>query len=334
MKKAIVIVNLGSPSSLALKDVWKFLSEFLNDARVIDLPFIVRKILVNMIIVPFRTRKSRNMYRNIWSEKGSPIIMYSNNLTTKLQNIIGNNADIYLTMRYGKPNISTVLKDVYQKQYDEITFVPLFPHYASSTIGSITEKIMTIISKWNNIPAVKFTSSFYDNPLFIDAWIDNINHYKLTDYDHILFSYHGLPIRHVNNNHINQGSCKTQNCTTKINDLNSFCYQAQCYETSRLLASKLNIANNKYTSCFQSRFSKNWLSPFADETIIDLAAKGVKKILVLPLSFVADCLETQYEIGQEYEELFRKHGGEVLTAAKSLNDNDAWCDALSKIIEK
>ncbi len=332
MKKAILLINLGSPASLSPKHVWKFLTEFLNDARVIDLPFIVRKILVNMIIVPFRTLKSRNMYKQIWKGENSPIIQYSNDLIDKIRQKIGKKYDVHIAMRYCQPNIKEVLQEMYLQQYDEIKIVPLFPHYASSTTGSIIERVMKIISKWNNIPNIKFQSSFYDNPLFVNAWVDNINNYKLDDYEHILFSYHGLPISHVNNNHAENEDCKTQNCTKEINEFNRFCYQAQCYETTRLFVEKLKLPKHKYSLCFQSRFSKKWLEPFADGTIINLANQGVKKILVLPISFVADCLETDYEIGQEYDELFQKHGGKKLTAVKSLNANNAWIDALAKII--
>ncbi len=332
MRKAIVIVNLGSPSSLAAKDIWKFLTEFLNDARVIDLPLIVRKILVNAIIVPFRVRKSRNMYKQIWKEDGSPIIQHSLNLVDKLSRKMGDEYDIHLAMRYGKPNVKETLQEIYKKQYEEITIVPLFPHYASSTVGSIDEKVMRILAKWNNIPSIKFTSAFYNNPLFINAWVNNLSSYKLDDYDHILFSYHGLPIRHVDANHAENDNCNKCNCTMELNTSNVFCYKAQCYATSRMLSEGLNISEDKYTTCFQSRFSKNWLKPFADATIIDLANKGARRILVLPLSFVADCLETNYEIAKEYDELFRQHGGEKLTAVSSLNANDEWADALSKII--
>ncbi len=332
MKKAIILVNVGSPSSLKLQDVRKFLTEFLTDYRVIDLPLIARFILVNCIIVPFRMNKSRNMYKQIWNKHNSPIIDYGYNLADKLNKKTDENHDIYIAMRYGEPNLKKVLNNIYGKQYDEIKIVPLFPHYASSTMGSIIEKTMKVVAKWNSIPVIKFSSPFYNNSLFINAWKTNLSNYNIDDYEHVLFSYHGLPLSHVNRSHINNSNCELDNCNLGVNSDNKFCYKAQCYETTKLLTEKLQLPRNKYTVCFQSRFSKKWLEPFADKTIIKLAEKGVKKILVLPLSFVADCLETSYEIALEYDELFRKHGGEKLTAVKSLNADDFWVDALKQII--
>ncbi len=332
MKKAIILVNVGSPSSLKVRDVRAFLAEFLNDYRVIDLPLVARWLLVNLIIVPFRANKSRNMYKQIWSRQNSPIINHGYDLVNKLNKKTDTNHDIYLAMRYGKPNLKTVLNSIYEKQYDEIKIIPLFPHYASSTVGSIIEKTMHIVSKWNNIPEIKFSSPFYNNSLFIDAWHDNISNYNIDEYEYVIFSYHGLPLSHINRSHTNNNNCKSSNCKLGVNDNNKFCYQAQCYETTKLLAAKLQLSEDKYSVCFQSRLSNKWLKPFADKTIIDLANQGVKKILVLPLSFVADCLETSYEIGQEYNELFKKHGGEKLTAAQSLNANNSWVDTLQKMI--
>ncbi len=332
MKKATILVNVGSPSSLKLRDIRKFLSEFLNDHRVIDLPLIVRLVLVNLIIIPFRASKSRDMYKQIWNENNSPIINHGYDLVDKLSKKTDENHHIYLAMRYGKPNLKKVINDIYNKQYNEIKIVPLFPHYASSTVGSIIEKTMQIVSKWNSIPTINFSAPFYDNPAFINAWECNLNRYNIDDYEHVLFSYHGLPLSHLNRSHIGNDNCENRNCNLGVNADNKFCYQAQCYETTKLLADKLKIPLDKYSVCFQSRLSKQWLEPFADKTIIKLAERGIKKILVLPLSFVADCLETSYEIGMEYDELFRKHGGEKLTLADSLNANDFWIDALKKII--
>jgi len=339
LKTAVLLVNLGTPDSPSVKDVRKYLFEFLNDPRVIDIPAILRFFLVNLIIVPFRAPKSAKIYEELWvnnglpdGKKGSPILYYGKSVQEKLQNSLGNKFDVYLAMRYKNPSIDNVLSDIHSKNYEKIIVIPLFPQYASATTGSVIDKIMKIVSKWCVIPELKFINQFYDNPGFINTIIERAKEHNINEYDHVLFSYHGLPVRQVDKVYKDGTHCEEHNCETEINETNKYCYKATCYATTRLIAKKLNLPKEKYTVCFQSRLDKNWLEPFADKVIIEQAKKGVKRLLVFSPAFVADCLETLIEIGVEYQKLFEEYGGEKVQLVESLNNHPMWIETLKEIV--
>lgn len=333
-KTGILLIQLGTPDSPSVPDVRKYLREFLNDARVIDIPWLARKILVNLIIVPFRAPKSAKIYKKLWTENGSPLLYYSMSLKDKLQKIIGDKYEIELAMRYQSPSMDEVLERMRKKNYNSILVLPLFPHYASATSGSAIEKAMKIIKKWWVIPEVKMITQFWDDEGYLNSFTERGKQYKLNEYDHVLFSYHGLPVRQVDKVHIDGKSCADHNCENKMTEENKHCYKAQCYATTRALAQRLNIPAEKYTVSFQSRLDKNWLTPFTDKMIIELANKGAKKLLVFSPAFVADCLETVIEIGDEYQQLFKKHGGEKIQLVESLNDDDRWAETVKNLIVK
>jgi len=339
LKTAVLLVNLGTPDSPSVKDVRSYLFEFLNDPRVIDIPAIARFFLVNFIIVPFRAPKSAKVYQELWTHngipdgrKGSPILYYGMSVQKKLQKSLGNKFEVYLAMRYKNPSIGNILHDIYKKDYEKIIVIPLFPQYASATTGSVVDKVMKIVSKWWVIPEIKFINQFYNNPGFINTVIERAKKYEINEYDHVLFSYHGLPIRQVDKVYKYGSHCEDHNCETEINETNQFCYKATCYATTRLIAEKLNLSKEKYTVCFQSRLDKDWLEPFADKVIIEQARKGAKKLLVFSPAFVADCLETLIEIGVEYQKLFEEHGGEKIQLVESLNDHPMWIETLNEIV--
>ncbi len=334
MKTGVLLIQLGTPKSPSVKDVRKYLSEFLNDPRVIDIPAVARFFLVNGIIVPFRAPKSAKIYQQLWTKEGSPLLLYSQSLRKKLQNSFGNEVDVCLAMRYGNPSMEDVLEDMRKRNYSRIVLLPLFPQYASATTGSAIEKAMKIIRKWWVIPEIKTISQFYDDEDFVNCFVERGKKNNLNEYDHVLFSYHGLPLRQVDKVHLDSQPCANHHCENEITEENKFCYKAACYATTRLLAEKLNIPKEKYTVCFQSRLDKEWLEPFADKTVIEQAKKGAKKLLVFSPAFVADCLETTIEIGHEYQQLFIEHGGEKLQLVESLNDSDSWVETLKKIIQK
>ena len=331
-KTGILLVNLGTPDSPSVKDVRIYLREFLNDPRVIDIPAIARFFLVNFIIVPFRTPKSAKIYKELWTEDGSPILFYGISVQKKLQQALGDNFEVELAMRYQNPSLDDVLEGMEKKNYDKIIAVPLFPQYASATTGSIIEKVMKIISKWFIIPEIKIISQFYDDKGFINTIVEQAKKYNLNDYDHILFSYHGLPIRHVDKVYGDGTLCDEHNCECEITNKNKYCYKATCYATTRLLVEKMNIPKEKYTVCFQSRLDKKWLEPFSDKVVIEQAKKGAKKLLVFSPAFVSDCLETTIEIGKEYQKLFEEHGGEKIQLVESINDHPMWIEALKNIV--
>jgi protoporphyrin/coproporphyrin ferrochelatase len=339
LKTAVLLVNLGTPDSPSVKDVRKYLFEFLNDPRVIDIPAIARFFLVNLIIVPFRAPKSAKIYQELWAHngipdgrQGSPILFYGKSVQEKLQQSLGGNFDVYLAMRYKNPSIDDVLADIYKKNCEKIIVVPLFPQYASASTGSVMDKVMKLISKWWVIPEVKFISQYYDNEGFINTIVERAKKYNYDEYDHILFSYHGLPVRQVDKVYKDKSLCEGHKCEKEINETNQFCYKATCYATTRLIVEKLNLPKEKYTVCFQSRLDKDWLEPFTDKVIIEQAKKGAKKILVFSPAFVADCLETLIEIGFEYQKLFEEHGGEKVQLVESLNDHPMWIETLKNLV--
>jgi ferrochelatase len=328
----VLLIQLGTPDSPSVTDVRKYLSEFLNDPRVIDIPWLLRKILVNLIIVPFRAPKSAKIYKMLWTEKGSPLLFYSVSLKEKLQAVLGDKYEVELAMRYQNPSIDVVLERMRKKGYDKIIILPLFPHYASASTGSAVNKAMDLISKWWVIPELKIISQFYENEDYLNSVVSIGKKYNLSEYDHILFSYHGLPVRQVDKVYFDGKPCSDHNCENELNDSNRFCYKAACYATTRMLADRLNIPNEKYTVSFQSRLDKKWLEPFSDKVIAELARKGTKKLLVFSPAFVADCLETTIEVGVEYLQIFKTNGGEHLQLVESLNDSPVWVDALRKMV--
>ncbi len=327
----VLLINLGTPDSPQVPKVRSYLSQFLNDPRVIDIPFLLRLILVNLIIVPFRSNNSSKIYKKIWTPKGSPLLLNSIKMAEALQKELGDKYEVELAMRYKNPSLELVLKKMKLKNYKKIVILPLFPHYASSSTGSALERAMKIISKWWVIPELKIVSSYHDHKGFIKAIVEKANEHKISDYHHIIFSYHGLPDRHVDK--VYQDSpCSDKNCEALFNEENKYCYKAQCYDTTRLVAQELGIKEADYTVSFQSRLDKKWLSPFSDKVIEQLAKEGKKKLLVFSPAFTADCLETLFEIGEEYDEIFKEHGGEKVQLVESLNDNSTWISALKDLV--
>jgi protoporphyrin/coproporphyrin ferrochelatase len=334
-KSAILLINLGTPESPSVADVRKYLTQFLNDPRVIDLSWIKRKLLVNGIIVPLRAPKSAKEYARLWKLNNgiSPLMEHGINLKNKLQKIYPENVTVELAMRYGNPSISDVLAKMQKENYDSIVVVPLYPHYASSSTGTVVEEVMNVIGKWWTIPDIKIVGQFYDHPAFIKAFAEVAKKYQPENYQHILFSYHGLPERHVDKVYFDAKPCADHNCEHEISKENKFCYKAACYETTRLLAKEMGVSIDKCSTSFQSRLGRDpWIKPYTDHTLEELAKKEYKNLLVFSPAFVADCLETLIEIGHEYKEQYIEHGGENLQLVESLNSNDVWVNALKEIL--
>jgi ferrochelatase len=329
---AILLLNLGTPDSPKRKDVKSYLTQFLNDPRVIDIPWLLRKILVNGIIVPFRTGNSSKLYKAIWDEKnGSPLMLHSKNLAEKLQLAVGENYKVELAMRYKNPSIESVLARMKQEGYQKIILFPLFPQYASSSTGSALQCAMEIISKWWVIPELKIISQYYTNTNYINCIINRAKEHDLNAYEHIVFSYHGLPERQVDKVYNDGYLCKDHNCETENSYENYYCYKAACFQTTELIVKQLQLPKDKYTVSFQSRLDNKWLTPFSDKIIEDLGKKGMKNILVFSPAFTADCLETIYEIGTEYQEIFHEHGGHKVQLVESLNSGDDWVETVKEI---
>ena len=328
--KAIILINVGTPDGPDVKSVRKYLTEFLNDARVIDIPWLLRKILVNLIIVPFRAKKSAALYKIMWSENGSPLLFHSENLSSKIGALMPG-YEVITAMRYGNPSLKKILKNLESAQLSEIIFVPMYPQYASSTTGTVLEMIFDELKNWNVVPDIKIVSQFYNHPLFIRSVAAKIRKAGVEQFDHVVFSFHGLPMSHISKSH---PSVEYKNCTceTTMPAHGEYCYKATCYETARLLAKECGIPRDLYTVAFQSRLNKNWLTPFTDKVLIEKAKSGVRNILIVSPAFVADCLETLVELEIENKKLFIENGGGNLVLVPGLNDSDEWADSLKNII--
>jgi len=330
-KKGVLLVNLGTPDSPEVADVRKYLDQFLMDERVIDINAFKRTLLVKGIIVPFRSPKTSKLYKEIWDGNGSPLLYYSKIQTNLLQEKLGDEYHVELAMRYQNPSISSALEKMKAGLVESIKVIPMFPQYASASTGSVMQSVMEIISKWPTVPPVSFVSSFHDNDLVIETFANNALKYQPDSYDHVLFSFHGLPERQLLKcDHTGHYCLKQDNCCESMNDINKFCYSAQGYDTARLIAAKLNIARENYTVCFQSRLGKEpWVQPYTTDVLKKLAGEGKKRLLVFSPAFVADCLETLYEITVEYHEEFKALGGEHVQLVESLNDDPRFIDALA-----
>jgi ferrochelatase len=336
-KTAVLLIQLGTPDSPKTSDVRRYLSEFLNDPRVIDLPWLARKLLVNGIIVPFRAPKSAKIYKELWDlGKGqSPLLGHTQKVQEKLKvRLKSSNVDVYMAMRYQNPSMADVMEEMRALHYDHVIVLPLFPQYASASSGSAIERAMKIMSTWWTTPEISIVNQFWDNSGYIDSIVERSKAFNLKDYDHILFSYHGLPEKHVDKVYEGDNLCSEAPCETEINDKNSLCYKATSYATTRLIADKLGLKEEDYTVCFQSRLDKKWLTPFSDKVVEEQGRRGAKKLLAFSPAFVADCLETVIEIGHEYQDIFEDHGGEKIQLVPSSNDHERFIDGLEEIIRK
>jgi|TARA_B000000532_G_scaffold72664_1_gene58030 ferrochelatase len=332
MKKALLLVNLGTPDKPTYLSVFKYLRQFLMDGRVININPFLRFILVNFIICPTRSFSSTKVYKEVWDKNtGSPLLHNTTKLAEKLVNKV-QDYDVYFAMRYQNPSIESVINKILETNPDEITVLPLFPHYAAATTGSVYQEISRVISKKWVVPNIRFINQFYDNEKFINAWVDKASKFDLNTYDKVIFSYHGIPNSHVDNVYPDS-LCSDHNCESEVTNENKFCYKATTYETTKILASRLNLSPDKYQVTFQSRLTNKWLTPFTDEVLESLPTNGNKNVLVFSPAFTADCLETIIEIGDEYKELFLEAGGEKLDYVESLNYSDLWADAIIDIIK-
>jgi ferrochelatase len=333
-KKGILLVNLGTPDSTSVADVRKYLREFLMDKRVIDIPFIPRWLLVNGIISTFRAPKSAAEYRKLFTERGSPLKYYTEDLSKLLQEKLGEHYLVVYGMRYQNPSIQYALEKIKEANCHSIHVIPLFPQYASATTGSVIDKVMEITMKWQIIPSVTFTSQFLEHKLFVKTVAEQGKRLMdQTNYDHFVFSYHGLPERQIIKGSIG-GQCQLGECCSNFHDRNRFCYRAQCFHTTRLITEKLGIPDDKYTVCFQSRLGKDpWIQPYTEEILKELASKGIKKVLAFSPAFVSDCLETTIEVGETYQEEFILAGGEKWDLVPSLNVESSWVDCLEDLVK-
>lgn len=334
MKKGVLLVNLGSPDSTATKDVKKYLGEFLMDERVIDIPYLVRALLVKGIILNTRPRKSAKAYRKIWWPEGSPLIVLSKRLHKKVQEKV--ELPVALAMRYGNPSLEFGLQQLVNQGVTNVLVVPLYPQFAMATTETILVLAQQLVEQ--KFPTLQLESlpAFYNKKDYIQNLAASIQEYKNSfQPDYILFSYHGVPERHIKKSDVTKSHCKIDGqCCITSSAAHEFCYRHQCYETTRQVAEALGLEEGTYSTSFQSRLGRDpWLQPYTDATIDGLAQKGIKKLAVATPAFVSDCLETLEEIGMEAAHSFKENGGEDFLAIPCLNDRDDWVATLSNWIK-
>jgi ferrochelatase len=334
-KKGILLMNLGSPDSTSVKDVRKYLNEFLMDKRVIDIPYLARVLLVQGIIVPFRAPKSAEAYRTIWTDKGSPLIDMTRQLQEKVQAHF--DEPIEIAMRYGNPGSKEAF-DKLMKRSPEITEVialPLYPHYAMSSYETAVENIKDIHQQYKYPFKLTIIPPYYNNKTYIAALAESIRPYLVKDYDHILFSYHGVPARHIRKSDVTGNHClRSATCCETDSPAHKVCYRHQCFTTTRLVTKELGIPENRYSISFQSRLGKGWLQPFTDVRLEEMPKEGIKKLLILCPAFVSDCLETLEEIAERGKETFMEAGGTEYTMIPCLNVQPGWIKAVEELVSE
>jgi ferrochelatase len=333
-KKGILLMNLGSPDSTEVKDVKKYLDEFLMDGRVIDYPYLFRLLLVKGIITPTRSSKSAEAYKTIWTKAGSPLVVLTKELQQALQSQVEEPVEI--AMRYGnlspKAGFEALLKR--EPGLEEVIALPLYPHYAMSSYETAVEFAKEIHKK-NNYPfKLTFIKPFYNDENYIHALAENIKPHLEKEYDHLLFSYHGVPGRHIRKSDITGCHClKMDNCCEVASPAHEFCYRHQVITTTKLVTEALHIPKSKYSISFQSRLGKGWLTPFTDIRLAELPAEGIKKLLIICPAFVSDCLETLEEIAIRGKEIFIEAGGESYEMIPCLNTSPLWVKAIEGYID-
>ena len=329
--KGLLLINLGSPDSTSISDVKKYLDEFLMDKRVIGKSYIFRWILVKLIILNFRPKKSARAYKKIWWKEGSPLIVLSRRLFKKVSDLM--QIPVALAMRYGSISIYKGLKELNDKGVDEFIILPLYPHYAMSSYETVVEKVKEEVKI--NFPdnKIKVIEPFYDDPKYIELLSLKIKDtIKDIEYDHILFSYHGIPVSHLKISDPTNTHCyKAKNCCSVDSKAHKTCYKHQVTITTELVAKYLGLERKKYSISFQSRLANEpWLKPYTDSELERLAKEGKKNMVVVTPAFVTDCLETLEEIVMEAKEEFLEAGGENYYYVPCLNDDDNCAKLISK----
>jgi protoporphyrin/coproporphyrin ferrochelatase len=332
-KKGVLLVNLGSPDSTDVGDVRRYLREFLTDPRVLDNPAPVRHAVVNLFILPKRPKASAEAYEKIWTEEGSPLIVISERVTELLRERV--DLPVELAMRYGEPSIESGLRKLAGRGVDDLFVVPLYPHYAMSSYETAVAKVIDDLDELPFDMELTFQPPFFDDPDYIDALAQTCKPHLEQDYDHILFSYHGVPERHVMNTDPSGCYClQRDDCCQKASPVHGVCYRHQVHKTTWDLVDALDIPDDKWSLSFQSRLGSDpWLRPFTDHRIEELAHEGVEKLVIVSPAFVSDCLETLEELGMEGREEFLAAGGKEYTLIPCLNEHPRWVDTLERFVD-
>ena len=333
MSKGILLVNLGSPDSTSVGDVRRYLNQFLMDGRVIDAPWLLRRFIVGMVLIN-RPKESAHAYASIWTPEGSPLIVTSRHVQKKLQARVA--LPVELAMRYQNPSIKSALSSLRAKGVDEVLAIPLFPHYAASSFESAAEEVKAVAAR--SFPGVKITIQppFFDAPDYISALVASAQPYLAGGYDHLLFSYHGIPERHLRKADPTGCHCLNMaDCCNVPSPAHGTCYRAQCFKTVAAFVEQAGIPKEKYSVSLQSRLGKDpWLKPYTDFELAEFPKRGIRKLLVMCPAFVSDCLETIEEINIRGRETFLAAGGKEFAQIPCLNEEPRWIDALENMVTK
>lgn len=330
MSKAVLLVNLGSPDSPSVPDVRRYLNEFLMDERVMDLSWPMRRFVVGMILIK-RPAESGHAYEKIWTKDGSPLVLYSKHVQAELQKRL--RVPVELAMRYQKPTIASAIKSLAARGAKDVLLIPLFPHYAMSSYETAVVRVQELAAKFASGMKITVQPPYYDSPDFIAALVGSASGFLKQDYDHLLFSYHGIPERHLRKSDPTGCHClKVENCCEVASPAHATCYRAQCFATTRAFVKRAGIPEGRYSVSFQSRLGKDpWLKPYTDYELVRLAQEGRKRMLVICPAFVSDCLETIEEIGMRGCEDFMKASGREYTRIPCMNEHPLWVKALENM---
>ncbi len=332
--KALLLINLGSPNSPGVKDVQRYLNQFLMDPFVLDFPFLFRSILVRGLITPFRASRSAEAYAKIWREDGSPLIVLTQQLRDALQQHCP--IPVSVAMRYGQPSIPEILEQIQQTHphLEELIVLPLYPHYTMSSYETATEEVRKIHRKKKMASRLKFISPFYNDTGFVQAWAAQIKPFLAPGFDKLLFSYHGLPERHLRKDE-ERLQLRAKQTSANTIAYPPYSYREQCIETSHLIARELGLMQEQYETSFQSRLTQagnKWIQPYTVQRLQHLPAEGVRNLLVVCPSFTNDCLETLEEIAMEGRHIFLEQGGTQFTYIPCLNNNPEWLNTIKEWI--
>jgi ferrochelatase len=335
-QNGVLLVNLGSPDSASVPDVRKYLREFLMDGRVLDTPWPIRWWVVNCAILPKRPIESAEAYQKIWTPEGSPLVVTSRYVQRELQQRLGKGIPVELAMRYQNPGIESALLNLHAKAVRELLVFPLFPHYAMSSFETAVVRVQELAARHAPEMELQIADPFYRDPDYISALVASASGYLKSGYDHLLFSFHGLPERHLRKSDPTGLHClKSPNCCESPSVALDTCYRAQCFATVRAFVDQAKIPSQKFSVSFQSRLGRDpWLTPYTDRELERLPQSGVKKLLVMCPAFVADCLETIEEIAMRGRESFIQSGGEHFELIPCLNEHPGWLDALEKMVRR
>jgi ferrochelatase len=330
-KRAVLLVNLGSPDSTAVPDVRRYLREFLGDERVLDMPAPLRHLVLEAFILPTRPKRTAHAYSKVWTAEGSPLIVTSNRVRGKLAALVGAETPVFLAMRYGNPSIASVVADIAASGIEDILLFPQYPHYAMSSWETVVVRVTEEVASRSPTMRLTCVQPFYRDPDYIEVLWKVAAPFLSRPHDHLLISYHGIPVRHLRKADSSRAHCTlVADCCTSCSPAHATCYRAQCLSMTAEFAKKAALDSGKYSVSFQSRLAgEPWLEPFTDFEFVRLAKAGTKSLLVMCPSFVADCLETLEEISMTGRETFLSAGGEQFEAISCPNDHPAFVDFLA-----